>query len=374
MMYLVWNKELLSIGGTVSRAVYELEMDNIKHMSDSAGPAKSPELQTWLMDRAVHVLKFFTFHQSTPSADVSSLMEQAFFACSTGFRIISTNGIQDVADIRLPDAQFSSFLKDLPVLPEQLLTAARPMVTALQNRKLVKAITFNDVLKELRNRPLTEDESVACLTWWISLNKDGESAARLHSIQKQLLDAAVFTTGATGSKEERIIPLNTIQTILNPRNMAGNIPLDAPFPPTMLPPSFSKSFKSDQLTFAFHWTELTLVEWLRFIATSGPSPEYDLSVSTLWSERVLGILARAWPSLSSHMKDEIVQVLKSSACIPTSHGPKIPEETYFANADIFHDLPVVKLPSGSAVKGNLERVLIALGVRKHVELQIIFTR
>ncbi|KAH7875187.1 uncharacterized protein C8R40DRAFT_1105311 [Lentinula edodes] len=370
----IWNKELLSIGGTVSRAVYELEMDNIKHMSDSAGPAKSLELQTWLMDRAVHVLKFFTFHQSTPSADVSSLMEQAFFACSTGFRIISTNGIQDVADIRLPDAQFSSFLKDLPVLPEQLLTAARPMVTALQNRKLVKAITFSDVLKELRNRPLTEDESVACLTWWISLNKDGESAARLQSIQKQLLDAAVFTTGATGSKEERIIPLNTIHTILNPRNMAGNIPPDAPFPPTMLPPSFSKSFKPDQLTFAFHWTELTLVEWLRFIATSGPSPEYDLSVSDHWSERVLGILARAWPSLSSHMKDEIVQVLKSSACIPTSHGSKIPEETYFANADIFHDLPVVKLPSGSAVKGNLERVLIALGVRKHVELQIIFTR
>ncbi|KAJ4468229.1 hypothetical protein J3R30DRAFT_3830515 [Lentinula aciculospora] len=371
----IWNKELLHIGGTVSRAVYELEMDNIKKMSDSAGPGKTAELQSWLMDRAIHVLKFFTFHQSTPSADISSLLEHAFFACSTGFRIMSTSGIQDVADVRLPDAQFSSFLKDLPVLPEQLLTAARPMVTALQNRKLVKTITFSDVLKELSNRPLTEDESIACLTWWISLNKDGESAARLHSIRKQLLDAAVFTTGLAGSKEQSIIALNTIQTILNPRGMAGNIPSDVPFPPTMLPPSISKPFDSDQLTFAFHWTELTLVEWLRFIATSkSPSLEYNFSLSAHWSERVLGIIARAWPSLSNATKDEIVQALKSKSCVPTSHGSKVPEESYFANADIFHDLPVVKLPSGSTVKGNLERVLTALGVRRHVELQIIFTR
>ncbi|KAJ3749126.1 hypothetical protein DFH05DRAFT_638806 [Lentinula detonsa] len=371
----IWNKELLNIGGAVARAVYELEMDIIKQMSDSAGSTKTAEMQSWLMDRAIHVLKFFTFHQSTPSADVSSLMEQAFFTCSAGFRIISTNGIHDVADIRLPDVQFSSFLKDLPVLPEELLTAARPMVTALQNRKLIKAITFSDVLKELSNRPLTEEESIACLTWWTSLNKDGESAARLNSIRQQLLDAAVLTTGAAGSDTERIVPLNTIQTILNPRGMAGNIPSDAPFPPTMLPPSISKSFKPDQLTFAFHWTELTLVEWLRFMAASdSPSPEYDLSISAHWSERVLGILARAWPSLSKLMKDEIVQVLKSKACIPTSHGIKAPEESYFANADIFRDLPVIKLPSDSAIKGNLERVLTALGVRKHVELQIIFTR
>ncbi|KAJ3776520.1 hypothetical protein FB446DRAFT_721234 [Lentinula raphanica] len=371
----IWNKELLNIGGTVARAVYEIEMDNIKQTADSAGSTKTSELQSWLMDRAVHVLKFFTFHQSTPSADVSSLMEQAFFNCASGFRIISTTGIRDVADIRLPDAQFSSFLKDLPVLPEEISTSARPMVTALQNRKLIKAITFSDVLKELSNRPLSEDESIACLTWWISLNKDGESAARLDSIRKQLLDAAVLTIGVVGSENQRIIPLNTIQTILNPRSMAGTVPSDAPFPLTMLPPSISKHFKPEQLTFAFQWSELTLVEWLRFIATvESPNPEYDLSKSPHWAERVLGILARAWPSLSNTMKDDIMQILKSKACIPTSHGIKVPMESYFANADIFHDLPIVKLPSDAAIKGNLERVLTAIGVRKHVELQIIFTR
>ncbi|KIK67000.1 hypothetical protein GYMLUDRAFT_843929 [Collybiopsis luxurians FD-317 M1] len=369
----IWNKELLNIGGTVARAVYELELDNLREISSSAGNPPDRELREWLLNRAIHVLKFFTFYQSTPSADVSSLMEQAFFSTSLGFSMMSTIGIRDIADIRLPDTQFSLFLKNLPVVPEQIMTAAHPMITALQNRKLLKAITFSDVLKELSDRPLTEEESIACLTWWISLNKDGESAARLHSIRKQLLDAAVFIIG-TGTKDERLVPLNSIQTVFNP-SMAGGIPSDSPFPPTMLPPSISKPFKPDQLTVAFQWTQLTLVDWIKYIATlPSPSPEYDLSLSPHWSERVLGVLIRAWPSLSRTAKTEVKAILKIKACIPTSNGLKAPEEAYFATADIFHDLPIVKLPSGQAVKGSSERVLSDLGVRKHVELQIIFTR
>lgn len=364
---LVWNKELLNIGGTVARAVYEIEMDHLKQLTDSTA-SKDAELQSWLTNRAIHLLKFFTFHQSTPSADVSSLMEQAFFSCSTGFRIISTNGIQDIADIRLPDPQFSSFLKELPVIPEQVLSAARPMVTALQNRKFLKDISFGDVLKELDKRPLAEDESIACLTWWISLHKDAASAERLQSILRKLLDAAVFMIEGNDAK---CIPLNTISTIFNPRN----IPPDVPFPPTMLPPSISKAFKLDQLTLAFHWQELTIVDWLKYIATfEPPSPEFDISISAHWAERVLGILVRAWPSLSNHMKEEVAMILKSKACIPTSNGLKVPTEAYFSNADIFHDLPVVKMPSGSNIQRTLESVLTYLGVRKHVELQLIFNR
>lgn len=350
-------------------------MDNIKELSDSSTSSKDPELQGLLINRVIHILRFFTFHQSTPSGEVSSLMEQAFFSCSTGFRVISANGIQDIADVRLPDTQFTSFLKDIPVLPEQIMTAARPMITALQNRKLLKAITFDDVLKALDKGPLSETESVACLNWWLSLNKDGQSAGRLQSIRSKLLDTATFTTEVLGSKEQKYIPLNAIETVFNPRSTAGNIPPDSPFPPTMLPVSISKAFKHDQLCLAFAWTEITLVQWLKYVATfEPPSPDFDLSSSAHWAERVLGVLVRAWPSLSNPMKDEIAGILKLKTCIPTSNGLKVPEEAYFSNADIFHDLPVVRLPSGSVVKGTLERVLATLGVRKHVELQLIFTR
>lgn len=346
-------------------------MDNIKELSDSSGSSKDPELQILLMNRAIHLLRFFTFHQSTPSADISSLMEESFFACSTGFRVISTDGIKDIGDVRLPDIQFTSFV-NLAVLPEQIMTGARPMVTALQNRKLLKPITFDDVLRALDLGPLTESQSIACLTWWISWNKDGQQAARLQQIRSKLLDNTTLTT-EVGSKEQVYIPLNAIKTVFNPRSIAGNIPPDSPFPPTMLPLSISKAFQPQQLTLAFAWTELTLVEWLKFVAEQPPSPEFDLSLSAHWSERVLGVLVRAWPSISNAMKEEIAAILKSKACIPTSNGLKKPEEAYFSNVDIFHDLPVVKLPS-LAMKGTIERVLTEIGVRKHVELQIIFTR
>ncbi len=45
----------------------------------------------------------------------------------------------------------------------------------------------------------------------------------------------------------------------------------------------------------------------------------------------------------------------------------------FANVSLFSDLPIIELPTAQ-VKGNLEKMLIALGVRRHVELQMIFNR
>ena len=70
----------------------------------------------------------------------------------------------------------------------------------------------------------------------------------------------------------------------------------------------------------------------------------------------------------------ITGLMKEKACIPTRSGMQQPDKAYFPNATFFPDLPVVTLPKGSQVKGNLEKVLEALGVRKHVDLQIIFDR
>jgi hypothetical protein len=70
----------------------------------------------------------------------------------------------------------------------------------------------------------------------------------------------------------------------------------------------------------------------------------------------------------------VVALLKDKTCIPTTSGSKIPEQAYFANANVFKDLPIVKLPSGTPIKGVIEKLLLALGVRKHVELQLVFNR
>ena len=53
---------------------------------------------------------------------------------------------------------------------------------------------------------------------------------------------------------------------------------------------------------------------------------------------------------------------------------KTPCEAYFSKADIFHDLPVIDLPSGVQIKGHLEKLLVDLGVRKHVEIHVVYKR
>ncbi|OBZ66504.1 hypothetical protein A0H81_13686 [Grifola frondosa] len=392
----VWNKELLYVGGFLSRAAYELEMENIRKLWDAAVESMTTtgrklnaqpdkELQAWLRGRCLHALKFFTFHPSTPSPLVSSSLEEAFFSCIVthpfamlssprSLLMVSTAGVHNASDIRYPDPAFSGFLKELPVVPEDILTGAKSMIESLRIRGMLKDITFLDVLQELRSRPLSEPEMAACFKWWIDICDQGD-VANLNRIRPELLNAAVLTMGEMGSPEEKIVPMSSIQSFLNTRSM-GYIPVDGPLPPHLLPVSLSKQFDPHALSSAFSWRELSVLEWLKYIVQL-PSPhpiEHDVNRSASWAERVLQVLARAWPSLSKTNQDEVVALLESQTCIPTSSGLKTPQQAYFQSAHVFHDLPVVTMPSGTVVKGPLERLLQAVGVRKHVDLQIVFNR
>ena len=331
-------------------------------------------MQQRLISRVLHALKFFMFYTSTPSPDVSSLMEAAFFACSPSgnFPLITTKGVRNAANIRLPDSTFSGFLKDIPTLPEEIMNGASLMISGLQARGLIKAITFHDVLQELQSRPLTQTEFVACLNWWIGVFREGDRD-RLLPIRAQLIDSLVLSID--DGDGQKIIPLSTVKSFINPRTPSGNIPPEGPVPEHLLPISISKLFKPDVLSSCFPWTEFTIVQWIRFLCESGAiQVEFDLNLSPSWAERVFGMISRAWPTLSGTSKADIIQLLRLKTCIPTSSGMMFPEQAYFPNVNIFGDLPIVVFHGGLLIKGTLERVLQDIGVRKHVELQLIFNR
>ena len=74
---------------------------------------------------------------------------------------MSSEGIRNAADVRVPDASFQGFLKKLPIIPDDISIGARPMIESLQRRGMIKEISFIDVLEELRHRPLSEPEMIA---------------------------------------------------------------------------------------------------------------------------------------------------------------------------------------------------------------------
>jgi Protein of unknown function (DUF3684) len=106
------------------------------------------------------------------------------------------------------------------------------------------------------------------------------------------------------------------------------------------------------------------------------NPDFDVTYSARSAERVLTVLVRAWSRLAKTARNDVIGILSPMSCIPTSTGLKVPNQAYFPNVNLFRDLPIVKIPSGAilAPQRDLEEVLQSLGVRKNVQLEIIFDR
>ena len=320
-------------------------------------------------DKARHNLKFFTFHKSTPSAIVSSEMQSAFFDCGIqgwSFPVVSRVGIKPALDVRMPDPMYSAFLPELPVFPEELLDSSKSLVTALQEKGMLKDIMFADVIEGLQERLLSEGEMAACLQWWINkCQLDPGIRAQRHI----LLGAAVMSQD-TGVKQK--IPLKEIQTFLDPTNVV--IPMDGPLPNHLLPIGVNQKLNSAQIQEFLQWRELSVLEWIQYIvdpAVCTQTGEFNIVDSPIWADRVFQTLGECWPTLAEVSKTTIVGLLNKLTCIPTSAGMKLPHETYFLDAAIFNGLPVINLPSGVQIGGSLKEVLADLGVRKYVDFQIV---
>ena len=355
-------------------------MQDIKTKWDASIASKEPgeppklELCEGFYNEARHNLQFFTFRASTPSALVSSEMRSAFFNCGVQgqpFPVVSNAGIKSALDVRMPDPTFCAFLPELPVFPEELLDNSKSVVAALQEKGMLKDIAFADVLKELRERPLSEEEMTACLQWWI--NTSHQDLTGIDEKRRVLLGAAVLAVGSSDGSDKREIPLEGIRTFLDPRNII--VPTDGPLPGHLLPINVNRELDPIHLQESLQWRELTILEWVQHIvdpAVYTQKSQFNVVETPVWADRVLQALGRCWPTLPEVSRTTVGGLLNELSCIPTSAGMKMPGEAYFSDADIFHDLPVVNLPSGVRIEGCLKGMLADLGVRTHIDLQVIF--
>ncbi|GBB91210.1 hypothetical protein RclHR1_01840007 [Rhizophagus clarus] len=347
-----YNGEILSLAGTLCRILYEYEINQInKRIGDDI------ENREWFEKRAAHALTHFAFNPSTPNEKVGEIIESQFFNCSKKkLTIFSTNGLLPISDVRIPNSEMAGFIKTVPLVPTIVFEQCEAFFKKAKNSfNMIRELDFQDVLFELNNRVLSENEMIDLLKWWISYGSEGNIINRSES--ERFMELARFDNSKS---------LKSIRNFLNP----GIIPPRARIPNYVLPYSISKHFKTPKdikdLKKYLEWSELSLVNWARFIANS-PELETDFT----FAEEVHEILARSFSKITSNDKKVLHQLFEQRKCIPTNFGMKIPNEAYFKNVTIFPNLPTIKFQKHLLI---MDILVEHLGVRKVVEINLIIDR
>ncbi|GAO48673.1 hypothetical protein G7K_2843-t1 [Saitoella complicata NRRL Y-17804] len=340
----IWNFEMLYAAGILARIVYHTELAALP--GGEAG---------W--ERAIHTMQLFTVHGSTPSAKIGQSIEEAFHECSKNYSvpIVSTQGVLPSSEVRLLGDSKITFLEKVPVVPRVVEEAkgASAFLDRMVEMGLIAAVGVEDVVRELEARPFGYAQVNDLLGWM------GGNAMTLQDKQR-ILNVAVAV-----AEDGSVYNLGKGRWFLN----AKVIPEGWPVPLTCVPYALTKKLDRFALEM-LGWEELDPLSWVKWICdTKKDVVLKDLEGDKEFAVTVLGVVSRQWESLSPSTRGGLVALLRGKRCVPTRNGMMKPEEAYFHTVNLFQDLPVIE-----TMKGVKEKVLIQLGVRKTVELQIVFDR
>ncbi|KAG6015483.1 hypothetical protein E4U43_005216 [Claviceps pusilla] len=366
----VWNIELLRAAGIVSRLAFSNEMNDLSRRVRSTGHYSkniSSSIIEKYMPEAIHTLKTFTFGDSTPSGKVGEIMEEAFWTCfkKASIEVFSSRGVLQTTQVRLESAELSGFVERIPVVPDAMKSL--PFVRKLIDFGLVSHITVTDVKQELEAKALTKSQMIKFISWAGKKSLTGELDV---GSRIALLDVAVATLSdeQSGTDEQSggIIALAAISTYPSLNNIPANVPL----PITTIPFAFTTSSNPAELQ-ALGWSPLEVLPWTRFLLETADSRAEDESVtrSPKFAVQVLTILSKNWDTISNKDKTVLASLLQSRPVMPTRLGMRRPGDSFFPTVKLFDDLPVIQ--GCEKVK---EKFLVAIGVRKTVDLETIFNR
>ncbi|KAF7587388.1 hypothetical protein BBP40_007332 [Aspergillus hancockii] len=363
-----WNLEMLRAAGIVCRIAWSAEMASIK---SKIQPSKSPKTRiediASVLPEAIHTANQFVFRESTPSSALGQTIEDAFWTCNrnASIEVLSTCGITQSHQARIAPKDLS-FMDSIPVLPGDFVSNAKDFVKKLTDFGLVTDITVSDIKRELEVSTLNPSQVVEFLSW---LGRRAVSG-QLDSLSVQsLLNVAVTNDEDSSRTVTRLLVFADINSYLN----AQRIPVDMPLPPSTIPFRYTKSLRKQELE-SFGWTELQIVPWIHWLVSNAGNRnvltvEQDISQTPYFSAQVLPVISKQWDILSQPSKQSVITLLQPHTVIPTKLGMRRPAETYFSSVRLFDDLPVIR-----GLNSVKEKFLAALGVRKTVELGVIFER
>lgn len=368
----MWNMEMLRAAGIVCRIAWSGDITHVKErlaqsLKDSTETKTLADHIDKVLPEAIHMLNQFTFRESTPSSQVGTLIEEAFWTCNHNatIEILSSCGIMPSQDVRIATEDLS-FVEGIPVLPPELMKHANAFIKRLMDYGIITEITTSDIKKELERQALNEKQLVEFLQW---LGHKASINEVEPVIVRSLLDVAVANEGSDDKGSGKLVVLGEIKHFVNPSRIPGAVPV----PSDTLSFKFTKMMDKSLLE-ALGWEDLQLVPWLRWLVEMAGgrgslSKDQDLTLSPLFASVVLPIVSKQWEGLSQSSKATVVNLLSSRTVIPTRLGMRQPAESYFPSVKVFDDLPVV-----TGLHSVKDKLLVALGVRKTIELGLVFER
>ena len=364
----IWNVELLRVAGIVARVSWGNETtilsENLSRIVERSGKQRpTNEEIAAILPAALFLHDKYTWNESTPSSEVGTLMEEAFWTCNqrTTIATLSTRGVTLASDVRLAPEQLG-FLEDIPTLPEALIQNG--LVKKLIDYGVITEVTISDIKQNLESKALSGVQ-LQCFLEWLA------HKARINEVDsvaiRSLLNVAVANDDQDG--DGKVIVLGEMRNFVN----VSRIPPEMPVPQTTLPFKFTKKIaKADLELLGFE--DLHLVPWLRWLIenTGGRkdlSADFDVTTSPDFASSVLPVVSKQWDGLSQSSKSTVAELLTPRTIIPTKMGMKKPAESYFPSVKLFDDLPVI-----TGVQSVKDKFLVAMGVRKTVEIGVVFER
>ena len=368
---LSWNSELLRVAGTACRIAYAGEMaylrSRITASTTSGGPEGLEAAINTTMPAAVHVFKQYTFRESTPLAKAGQIIDEAFWTSNkhATIEIFSSRGVLPSHDVRMASENLS-FVKGIPVVPEDILKDGKEFLDRLMDFGLLSDMTTADIKKELEKQALSSEQLIEFLKW-------AAQKVKIHELdQRELRDLFSVTIADlksdTSSETSTLLDLSKVESYTNPVRISGELPL----PPSTLPFQFSRKLEASELR-DLGFEELNTVPWLKWIIQQAErnsiDQKYNILITPKFARDVLAAISKSWDPLSQSSKATVTEMLISRPIMPTKQGMKKPGDSYFPTVKLFDDLPThVELP------GVKEKFLRSLGVRKTIELPVIFER
>jgi hypothetical protein len=349
-----WNIELLRVAGLGCRITYMSEMAAIQ-------ARVGKESVEALVPRAIYTFQQYTPNASHPSTALGEKIEEAFWNCSKerSIDILSTKGVMASKRVRMP-AETLSFLGEVPMVPQELANGAVSFMVNLHERGFISELTMHDIRQGLESRALSEEELCEFLKWCGSKLENGELDI---PGSRSLFEITVANIEIEPEKNSgRILALGDINTYVNPARITPTLPL----PTDTVPFAFTKGMTVKQLQM-FGWIELSMVRWLRHMTTQPQLEQFTTSEQLASS--VLSLASKCWEQLDASSKETVAKILTPHAVMPTKMGMRRPTDSYFPTVKLFDDLPTVK-----AFTGSREKFLLALGVRKTIDLPVVFDR